>query len=114
MAKKAITTYTYTDDLTGEEVDLKDLQTVFFSFDGRDFSIDLSRENADKLDELLTPYINVATPVKRSSVPAKKNRSMASAKSIREWGNRNGYPSERGPLRKDLIAAYNAEFGNVG
>lgn len=102
--------YIYVDDLTGEEVELDDLQTVFFSFEGRDFSIDLSRENADKLDTLLSPYVKAASPMLRKGT--KRTRSKASPKSIREWGNQNGYPSERGPLRKDLIEAYNAAFGN--
>ncbi|MFB4348625.1 Lsr2 family protein [Microbacterium sp. CR_7] len=101
--------YIYTDDLTGEEVDLQFLQTVFFSYGGRDFSIDLAPENAHKLDELLNPYIEAASPMVRRST--KGTRSKASPKSIREWGNQNGYPSERGPLRKDLIDAYNAAFG---
>ncbi|NJI58610.1 Lsr2 family protein [Microbacterium oxydans] len=114
MAKKTVTTYVYTDDLTGAELEEGDVRTVEFSYGSRSYSIDLSEENATALDTALQPYIAAGrairkTPRKRSAVPSSE---------IREWGwslptaeRTRLFPSERGALRKDAIEAYNALHG---
>jgi hypothetical protein len=46
-----------TDDLDGSDA----AETVPFALDGKSYEIDLSKANADKLRELLDPYIAKAT-----------------------------------------------------
>lgn len=106
-------TITITDDLNGKP----DAKKVHFSLEGTDFWLDLTDENKNKLEGVLAPFIDKATELKntkKSGTPtaSKGGRSKASAKTIRAWGNQNGYPTERGPLPQDLKDAYDAAFGS--
>lgn len=47
------------DDLDGSEAD----ETVHFSLDGTGYEIDLSRDNASRLRDALTPYLGAARKV---------------------------------------------------
>lgn len=96
MARKETITYTYTDDLTGEEVDLEDLQTIFFSYEGADYSIDLGKASLKKLDAAVAPFIDKAERVRaRNAATAAKPKRSASRPGINLWGRENGFP--KGP-----------------
>lgn len=58
------------DDLTGEPAD----ETIPFGLDGTNFVIDLSAQNAKILRELLAPYLDVASRVKRGAPPLRPTR----------------------------------------
>jgi hypothetical protein len=45
------------DDLDGTEIKDGDAQSITFSWSGVDYSIDLSRANADKLQKAIGPYL---------------------------------------------------------
>ena len=47
------------DDLDGSEA----AETVHFSLDGTGYEIDLSRDNASRLRDVLTPYLGAARKV---------------------------------------------------
>lgn len=110
MAKTTV----ITDDLDQRP----DASTVTFSVDGVEYWLDLTDENKTKLLGALDPFTSRAEELgntrKLALQTAKTGgtRSLAKAKTIRAWGNKNGYPTERGPLPKDLINAYNSAFGN--
>lgn len=104
MAKTTVVT----DDLDGKA----DAQTVYFSVDGTEYWLDLTDQNREKLKNALTPFTDAAHELgnSRKARPV-GTRAKVEAKIIRSWGNKHGFITERGPLPKDLIAAYNEQFG---
>jgi Lsr2 len=115
MAKQA--TVRFIDDLDGSEAS----GTFDFSLEGRNYQIDLSDENAAKLREALTPFIDAArkaggrsggrgrsqrqTP--STEKPARSSREETQA--IREWARQNGHQvSDRGRIPKSVLEAYQA------
>lgn len=67
MGVKENITYTYTDDLTGEELEKSDLETVEFTYGGQAYKIDLGPDSATALDDFLAPYIDKAEKVTQKS-----------------------------------------------
>jgi hypothetical protein len=101
------------DDLDGNEI--KDGgQSVAFSFNGTDYSIDLSEPNAEKFEQALSPYIEHAQRVggrrsSRSSGAATKTTSPVDSKSVRVWAKSNGIElSSRGRIPADVVEKYQA------
>ncbi|MGX1856601.1 histone-like nucleoid-structuring protein Lsr2 [Dietzia sp. NPDC055340] len=102
----------YIDDLDGSDLGSV-ANTISFSFDGREYSIDLSDENADKFREVMAPYVENGHRVTGTKAkPARKSASRSSSgetKAIREWARSNGYDvSDRGRIPADIMDAYAA------
>lgn len=100
MAQRVIQYVVYNDDLTGEEYHEGQGETLSYGLDGVTFEVDLSKENAGKLRELLAPYVAVS----RKTVDTRGRRLTAAGGNvsgsrrtkdemakIREWGRANGY-----------------------
>lgn len=121
MAQKIITVRT--DDLTGEQLEPGAGQTLEFSVGTANYRMDLSDENAQKFSELIAPYVEKATRVRKTGVAAARKPRAASgtstgkqsdAMAIRQWAAENGIevpargriPSE---LREQFMAA-NPDF----
>jgi len=111
MAREDITIFR--DDFTGE----KGATTVAFSFDGKDYEIELVEENRQKFADALDPYIQVArvaqaakAPVsapKPANDPATRRAAAERVAAIREWAKEQGMEvSDRGRLPFDVIEAY--------
>jgi len=109
MARKETVTYTYTDDLTGEEFSEDEITTVEFGYNGKNYLIDLGPENATKLDEFLVPYIKKAMRYNAKSssrsTPDKRERP-----GILQWAKAEKLVKEshRGRLPNSVIEAYDA------
>lgn len=96
------------DDLDGSEAE----ETVRFAIDGRDYEIDLSLDNAQKLRTVLERYISAGrrtgtrrpAPISGShETPAKADDSQQ----IREWARARGLEvSARGRIPAYLRQAY--------
>ena len=112
MAQKV--TVSLVDDLSGDNAD----ETVVFGLDGKNYEIDLSSGNADKLRSALASYVEAArrpggqrraeapaaASVKRAPVDREQNQA------IREWARKRGMKiSERGRIPADLLDAYHNE-----
>ena len=108
MAKQ--TTVTLIDDLDGSEAE----ETVAFALDGVEYTIDLSRSNADRLRERLAGFVaggrraggrtrrGTRQPRTRIAVPAGGDREQNQA--IREWARGQGRQiSDRGRLPAALV-----------
>ncbi|SHJ16773.1 Lsr2 protein [Tessaracoccus bendigoensis DSM 12906] len=94
------------DDLDGSDA----TQTVEFALSGTAYTIDLSDDNAARLEEVLRPYIENGEKVKpqRGRGSAPKGRRSGTAE-IRIWARDNGYEvSDRGRIPADVLAAYEA------
>ncbi|MCQ9368180.1 Lsr2 family protein [Brevibacterium sp. 50QC2O2] len=102
-----------TDDMDGS----KAAETVSFSVDQGDYEIELSSENADKLREVLAPYIAAGRRVTRQRQSAGRARNSGvttyktgpDTKLVRKWAKENGYDvSDRGRIEASILDAYKA------
>ncbi len=115
MAQKV--TVSLVDDLDGGQAD----ETVEFGLDGKNYEIDLSSKNIDKLRDALAPYVAAArraggrrraaqsgggggAGARRGSVDREQNQA------IREWARKRGMKvSDRGRIPAEVLEAYHKE-----
>ncbi len=105
-------------DLSGDEMQAGEGQTVEFSVDGTSYTIDLTDKEAAGFDKALAMYIQHATKTsgggggrQRSSSRrrAGSRRSKDELANIRAWAQANGHHvSERGRIKQDILDAYHA------
>lgn len=93
------------DDLDGGAAD----ETVTFALDGVSYEIDLKAESADKLRDILEPYIQAGRKQRglvknvRRPVPVPKEDTQE----IRAWAKANGYQvNDRGRVPGEVRVAY--------
>lgn len=100
------------DDLDGEPAD----ETIEFGIDGKNYEIDLSKENAAKLRDALAAYVAAA----RRSGGRRRGGSSGAARrpaidreqnqAIREWARKRGMKvSDRGRIPAEVLEAYHKE-----
>ncbi len=115
MAQKV--TVSLVDDLDGDKAD----ETVEFGLDGKNYEIDLSSSNADKLRDALAGYVAAArrpggrrrsggggaaaaAANRRPSVDREQNQA------IRDWARKRGMKvSDRGRIPADVLDSYHQE-----
>jgi hypothetical protein len=100
------------DDIDGSEAD----ESVEFTLDGMSLEIDLSKDNAAKLRDILAPYVAAGRrgdrrPARRQQrverVPAVPAAPRESTGPIREWAAANGFTvSDRGRISAEVTEAY--------
>jgi len=99
------------DDLDGGQAE----ETVSFSLDGADYTIDLSKSNADKLRKGLADFVTHANKVggrRKRAVAGAAGRDKAQNQAIREWARESGEPiSERGRIPEALVLKFQAAHG---
>ncbi|MFE5542760.1 Lsr2 family protein [Streptomyces sp. NPDC056534] len=106
MAQKTIVLLT--DDLDGVEAD----ETVTFALDGKSYEIDLTTANADKLRDLLAPYVGAGRKQGRTSSSGRTRAAVSKSgnedtAAIRAWAKENGYDvNDRGRVPADIKEAY--------
>jgi hypothetical protein len=109
MAKKTVVTRV--DDLNGEPADT----TVRFSLDSREYELDLTDANAEKLRDVLARYIAAGRKVSEgrrapgaAEKPAKPFSGFDPA-AVRAWAAGNGYTvSARGRIKAEVVEAFRA------
>lgn len=114
MARKEI--IQYIDDLDGTPLNEDDVKVVRFGYQGRNYYLDLSADNAAKFDEVLRPYVEKAHA--DDSAPATRTRRGTNPNStkqrernriIRQWAKDRGMDvADRGALPKTIIDEYEA------
>ena len=85
--------------------------TISFAFEGKEYSIDLSDDNAEAFREAVAPYIDAGHRVtgSKSKTSRKTATTSGNTKAIREWARNNGYEvSDRGRIPADVADAYAA------
>jgi hypothetical protein len=112
MAQK-VTTH-LVDDLTGDHIEDGKGRTVTFGFDGANYEIDLTDDNADQLREAFSDYVAAARKTtgrsgRSSSNSAPKRGNAEELGKIREWAAANGHEvSSRGRISQAVRDAYEA------
>lgn len=101
----------FTDDIDG--TDLGDTASVIsFAFEGKEYTIDLSDENAEAFRETMAPYVEAGHRVtgnKKTARSTTAKTTSADSKAVREWARANGYTvSDRGRIPAEVADAYAA------
>ena len=99
------------DDLDGSVLEDGAGSTVRFSLEGRQYEIDLSDANAQKLRSALAPFISAgrsASAAARSTVSRRSSRSNSGElAAIRSWAQGHGYTvGDRGRISAEVREAY--------
>jgi hypothetical protein len=99
------------DDLDGTVLENGAGSTVRFSLEGRQYEIDLSDSNAQKLRSALAPFISAGRSVAGSTRGSGPRRSSRNASgelaAIRSWAQGNGYTvGDRGRISAEVREAY--------
>lgn len=102
----------YIDDLDGTDLG-ETSNTLSFAFEGKEYSIDLSDENAEAFRAAVAPYIEAghrATGNKtKTGRKSTGKTSSGDTKAIRDWARTSGYDvSDRGRIPSDVMEAYAA------
>ena len=97
------------DDIDGGEAH----ETVTFGLNGRDFEIDLNDTNANKLRELLDPYVKHGRRIKTTGAPGRTKATASEDKEdlakVRAWAAENGFDVKpRGRIPREVVEAYKA------
>ncbi|WP_027507123.1 histone-like nucleoid-structuring protein Lsr2 [Rhodococcus sp. UNC23MFCrub1.1] len=120
MAKQYVVELT--DDIDGTAIADGTGESISFSVNGVDYSIDLKDKNATEFHRKLDYYIQHAERVggrKRKTATPKPSAAAESAPStkrdpeqtraIREWANANGYTvNSRGRIPAEVVEAYDS------
>ena len=99
----------YIDDLDGTGLG-ETANTLSFAFDGKNYTIDLSDENAETFRQAIAPYIEAGSRVTGTRAKTPRARTGGgNTKAVREWARANGYDvSDRGRIPADVMDAYDA------
>ncbi|QCX75723.1 Nucleoid-associated protein Lsr2 [Streptomyces sp. YIM 121038] len=100
------------DDLDGKTAD----ETVTFGLDGRQYEIDLSTKNADKLRGLLEQYVTSGRKTGSSrgtkTAAGKGKGGNQDTAAIRTWAKENGFEvNDRGRVPANIREAYEKANG---
>ncbi|GBF17496.1 nucleoid-associated protein Lsr2 [Rhodococcus sp. Br-6] len=79
------------DDVDGQKIESRG-ETIVFSVDGVEYSIDLRDENAAELRDLLGGYIRRARRIGGHKRWATDLVSESGVPAVRRWAHENGYP----------------------
>ena len=99
------------DDLDGSVLEPGSGSTVRFSLEGRQYEIDLSDSNAQKLRSALAPFISAGRSVAGAGRSAGTRRASRNASgelaAIRSWAQGQGYTvGDRGRISAEVREAY--------
>lgn len=92
------------DDLTGKDAD----ESVVFGIRGKNYKIDLSRDNVTKLIKALEPFIEKARPIPPATANGHDRRTARQERDrIRMWAQENGMDvSDKGRIPAQVVAAF--------
>lgn len=99
------------DDLDGTVLEAGDGGTFRFALEGRQYEIDLSSQNAEKLRAALAPFVSAGRSVAGSRGSGTSRRSSRGSggdlAAIRSWAQSQGYSvGDRGRISADVREAY--------
>src|SRR5688572_22013904 len=101
MAQRVVVTLS--DDIDGGEA----AETVSFGLDGKDYEIDLSSANADKLRSDLAPFVEAGRRRTRSGKAFRRTAVAPDPGTVRAWARANGMDvPPRGRIPKKIYDAF--------
>ena len=110
MARREVTQYF--DDFDNTPLAEDEVKVVDFSANGVDYTLDLSQKNAEKFEEALKPFIDVARRKPRGTKRGNRPANPGMNKKIREWAQKNNIAvSARGRISADVIERFEKAQG---
>jgi hypothetical protein len=109
MATKEV--ITYTSDLSGVDITDNDAPTIYFTWDGTPYEIDLTSKEADKFYNAVKPYVDAARKHKttQTSRSSRSTAARSNAAEIRAWAKSNGMDvPDRGRIPQEVRDAWDA------
>lgn len=110
MAKK--TFVQLVDDFSGESISDGAGRTVRFAFDGAEYEIDLTNENAEEFSNVLERYVRASRRVsgrRKTGGSAARSGGNAETAAIREWAESQGLKvATRGRIPAEIVERYNS------
>lgn len=104
------TTVHYVSDLSGKDITDNDAPTVRYAWDGVDYEIDLTADEAEKMYKALEKYLSVSRKAPKTNGTRRKGASTStgpSAAEIRAWAQSNGHEvPERGRIPAAVREAF--------
>lgn len=105
------------DDLTGEQIEDGDGETITFAFQGKSYKIDLSIPNADDFRKTMQKYIKSGEQTGTTGTTSRSSRTSTSHRndkgylqSVRNWAATKGIQvSSRGRIAQPVLDQYEAE-----
>jgi hypothetical protein len=103
----------YVSDLSNKDIIDNDFPTVSFGWDGTDYEVDLTTDEAEKFYKAMEKYISVSRKASKASgvtrTKGKANQDGPSAAEVRAWAQSNGYDvPERGRIPQTIRDAYDS------
>lgn len=100
---------TISDDLDGSA----NASAVPFSYDGVDYTIDLSNKNKTAFDKVMKPYVAAASKVGGRRASRRRSPSSATTRpnlnEVRSWAKTQGMKvSDRGRVSAEVLSAFHA------
>lgn len=95
------------DDLDGSNLG-EGGQTISLAYQGAEYQLDLSEDNAAQLEAVLQPYLSAARRVGgRRRSDGQRRASSLNTSAVREWAKDNGHQvNDRGRIPAEVLAAY--------
>lgn len=110
-----VTEVVYVDDIDGSELTDDNRDVVLFSYDGVDYRLDVSCDNAEAVRTTLADLAAKATAVDKPAnkqATARAKRARERTRKIRTWARQQGMEvSSRGRLSAEIVAAYEEAMG---
>lgn len=107
MARKEV--IQYFDDLDHTPLNADSVHTVKFSYTGTDYVIDLSADNAERLNSAFAPWVDAATRVGTRHLSSSLVESRHDLDAVRRWARENNFMvSRRGRVARKILDAYDA------
>ncbi len=103
------TVETISDDLDGSA----NASAVSFSYDGVEYSIDLSNKNKTAFDKVMKPYLEAGSKVGGRRTGSRRSAGSGSKRpdlnNVRSWAKSQGMKvSDRGRVSAEVLAAFDA------
>lgn len=97
------------DDLDGSDLG-EGGKTISLAYQGAEYQLDLSDENAAQLEAVLQPYLSAAQRVGgRRRNDGQRRPPSPDNSAVRQWAKENGHQvSDRGRISAEVLAAYSA------
>ncbi|MFD7923300.1 Lsr2 family protein [Streptomyces sp. NPDC059740] len=106
MAQRVV--LTLSDDLDGGSAE----ETVRFGLDGRTYEIDLNTANAEKLRDMLAPYVEAGRKRAKSGKAYRHTTVNADPAAVRAWARSHHMDvPPRGRIPKKVYEAFHAANG---
>lgn len=114
MAQRVVTFAV--DDMDGTTISGDEHVEVRFSFEGKSYDLDLSRDNWETFQEVMDPYVRAARKAPRTSAhrATQPRLGVPDPAAVRTWAAENGYTvSDRGRIPTDVYRDYREKTGKL-